>query len=401
MTYESELNFVKKLLANLKIDFHINTLMEQESTLFHEFHFEKLVSEMTKQCRPCTIYYIHTQFMFNYVMLELPDTDEITHVYIGPYCLKEITSQDMFLLAEQFGLSSANLKHMEHFLHSLPLLSDDNMFQTILYTLGTYLWGAPENFHIQKSKEFSHLDTNSLLIQDVSTTEESHLSMKLLEKRYQIEHDMMQAVTAGHSHKAELYFSQLAGQQFEQRSNNPLRDLKNHGIILNSLLRIAAGNANVHPLHLDEISGRYARKLEFLTSTGAAQNLFKEMVRKYCLLVKNHSMQGYSLLVRKVISAISADLTADLTLKTQAAALNVNASYLSTLFKKETGMTLTEYVNRKRIEHAILLLNTTDMQIQMIAGYCGISDVNYFTKIFKKIVGRTPKEYREFITLVH
>ena len=90
--------------------------------------------------------------------------------------------------------------------------------------------------------------------------------------------------------------------------------------------------------------------------------------------------------------------TADLSLKTQAQLLNVNSSYLSTLFKKETGTTLTEYVNRKRIEHALLLLNSTDMQIQMIAQYCGIHDVNYFTKTFKKVVGHTPKEYREMIT---
>ena len=122
------------------------------------------------------------------------------------------------------------------------------------------------------------------------------------------------------------------------------------------------------------------------------------MVRKYCLLVKNHSLKGYSMLVRKVITNIIYDLTADLSLKVQAKELNVNPSYLSTLFKKETGQTLTEFVNRKRIEHAILLLNSTDMQIQVVAQYCGIPDVNYFTKTFKKIVGKTPKEYREMIS---
>ena len=65
--------------------------------------------------------------------------------------------------------------------------------------------------------------------------------------------------------------------------------------------------------------------------------------------------------------------------------------------KKETGSTLTEYVNRKRVEHAIFLLNSTNLQIQEIAAACGIPDVNYFTKIFKKQVGNTPKEYREKI----
>ena len=126
--------------------------------------------------------------------------------------------------------------------------------------------------------------------------------------------------------------------------------------------------------------------------------MMKEMVRKYCLLVKNHSMKGYSLLIRKVLTQIDYDLTADLGLKNLAAQLNVNPSYLSTLFKKETGSTLTEYVNQKRIEHAVFLLNSSNLQIQMIAQYSGIPDVNYFTKTFKKIIGITPKEYRDHIS---
>ena len=113
--------------------------------------------------------------------------------------------------------------------------------------------------------------------------------------------------------------------------------------------------------------------------------------------MQNHSMKGYSLLIQKVLTQIDSDLTADLSLNSQARLLNVNSSYLSTLFKKETGSTLTEYVNGKRIKHAVSLLNTTSMQIQAIAQYCGIPDVNYFTKTFKKYIGTTPKEYRDSI----
>ena len=77
--------------------------------------------------------------------------------------------------------------------------------------------------------------------------------------------------------------------------------------------------------------------------------------------------------------------------------LFVSEEYLSAQFKKETGSTLTEYVNGKRIKHAVSLLNTTSLQIQAIAQYCGIPDVNYFTKTFKKYIGTTPKEYRDSI----
>ena len=96
-------------------------------------------------------------------------------------------------------------------------------------------------------------------------------------------------------------------------------------------------------------------------------------------------------------SRATGDITREQNAYDQSVNLGVNASYLSTLFKKETGKTLTEYVNGKRIEYAIFLLNSTQLQIQAIAQYCGISDVNYFTRLFKTAVGKTPKEYRDSI----
>ena len=79
--------------------------------------------------------------------------------------------------------------------------------------------------------------------------------------------------------------------------------------------------------------------------------------------------------------------------------MNVNASYLSTLFKQETKETLTEYVTRKRIEYATLLLSNSDLPISDVAAFCGVNDLQYFSKIFKKVVGYTPSEYKKLVRL--
>lgn len=94
---------------------------------------------------------------------------------------------------------------------------------------------------------------------------------------------------------------------------------------------------------------------------------------------------------------IQYDLTADLKLKTIAEKLNVNSSYLSTLFHKELGCTLTDYINSQRIERGIHLLRMTAKPIQEIAAECGMHDVNYFIKLFKKQTGFTPNRYREHL----
>lgn len=101
--------------------------------------------------------------------------------------------------------------------------------------------------------------------------------------------------------------------------------------------------------------------------------------------------------IRKTITLVAYDLTADSSLNSIAKQLNVNPTYLSGLFRKECDCTLTEYVNGKRIEQAVNLLNRTDKLVNVISYECGIQDTNYFIKLFKRYTGLTPTQYREQI----
>jgi YesN/AraC family two-component response regulator len=106
-------------------------------------------------------------------------------------------------------------------------------------------------------------------------------------------------------------------------------------------------------------------------------------------------MKSLSRVVQKTVVLIDSDLSADLTLSSLAKSQGVSAGYLSTVFKKETGKTVSEYIREKRVKHAAHLLSTTHLQVQTVALHCGIVDVQYFSKIFKKQTGKTPREYRE------
>ncbi len=410
MHYDIALQFVEKLLSNFRLNIRYlssepeNLPLEPmdftlRKLLDHTWSKERLLSVLADNCKDNVIYQLQDFLMCNYFLFRLPEIQhQPVYACIGPYISSAISSQDIYVLADRFHTTPDVLPHLEQYYQDIPLIADDNNLLTILYTFGEYLWGSLDAFSIQRVEHALPEINISTPSADYVSPEETLLNMQLLEERYELEARLMKAVATGQTHKAELALANMASRQLEQRTSNSLRNLKNYMFVLNTVLRLAAANGSVHPYHIDRISSQYARKIELLTSESAGQHLIKEMVRKYCLLVKNHSMKGYSLLIQKVITHIDYDLTADLSLKTQAELLNVNSSYLSTLFKKETGTTLTDYVNRKRIEHAIFLLNSTNMQIQAIAQYCGIPDVNYFTKMFKKQIGKTPKEYREGIT---
>ena len=181
----------------------------------------------------------------------------------------------------------------------------------------------------------------------------------------------------------------------EMRSASPLRNAKNYSIIMNTLLRKAAENGNVHPVYLDRVSAGFARKIEEMSMISECPALMSEMFRSYCRLVRKHSIRRYSPAVQKAILLIDSDLSAPLSLSTLARAQGLSEGYFATLFKKETGHTVSEYVREKRMKHAAHLLGTTRLQIQTVALHCGIMDVQYFSKLFKKHTGKTPKEYRE------
>ena len=123
--------------------------------------------------------------------------------------------------------------------------------------------------------------------------------------------------------------------------------------------------------------------------------IMSEMVSAYCRLVYKHSVKGYSPTVKETVLIIETDISAELSLSTLAKRQGISAGHLATVFKKETGKTVLEYIIEKRIEHARYRLSTTNLQIQTVALHCGIVDVQHFSKLFKKKTGKTPTEYRK------
>lgn len=221
-------------------------------------------------------------------------------------------------------------------------------------------------------------------------------SLKNLEQRYEKENIFIKAVSQGNIRKCEQMLS-ASNYTFaiEKRTEDSLRNLKNYTIIFNTLLRKAAELGKVHPYYIDKISSDFAVKIEKLSSVEEGKQLHRDMVQSYCRLVQIHFSKAYSPIIQRVTAKIDADLTSDLSLRAQAEDLCVNASYLSSHFKKEVGITYSEYVNKKRIEYAVKLLKTTNLQVQDVAQRCGMFDSNYFSKVFKKYMHLTPLKYRE------
>lgn len=116
--------------------------------------------------------------------------------------------------------------------------------------------------------------------------------------------------------------------------------------------------------------------------------IFTELVKKY---KENKSSNS---LIEDCKKYIAQNLFKKISLSDIARALQINASYLSKIFSKSEGKTISEYIQREKIYAAKNMLTYSDRSVYEISEYLHMSTPSYFSCTFKKMTGMTPQEYR-------
>lgn len=402
--FEIQLEFTQKLLKNMNVSSCIVDAFPDvipseidlglRKSLFGTENYAKLFEKSMSSAKEKTVYRFYDEYYCSYIFLRLPDKKKEKFLYIGPYLLEAVNEERL----RNADVNPSVCEDLLKYYNRLPVVEDENLLFTVVNTLCESFWSSTDCFSFEYIDYIIHDRSSPFEISpSYEDFRDSPFSLEMLESNYENERMLMEAVSQGKLHKVNAITSSVYNNGTEERISDSLRNRKNYLIILNTLLRKAAEYGDVHPLHINKMSSHFAIKIENVHSIEQSLHLQSEMIRSYCILVKQHSLKNYSYLVGKVITVISYDLTADLSLNTLSKQLNVNPPYLSALFKKECGITLTDYVNGKRIEYAKALLASTDKLINNVAFECGVADTNYFIKLFKKETGLTPTEFRKNI----
>lgn len=98
--------------------------------------------------------------------------------------------------------------------------------------------------------------------------------------------------------------------------------------------------------------------------------------------------------MNQAVQHITERLNADLGIDEVANRIGISSSYFCLLFKNQFAMTFVEYITQQRIEAAKFMLSSSDKSITVISSGVGYQERRYFTKVFLKQTGMTPKEYR-------
>jgi two-component system, response regulator YesN len=335
----------------------------------------------------------------NYISAKVFDNDEYAgSIVVGPYLLEEPTTLMIHDVLFNNNISISIRPLLEQYYLSLPLIGTYKA-KTIGEFLAYMILKLPAK--IVRNPRFGDLSYNFQT--EISTIPETvkqkkDTSIAIIEDRYRMENNLLQAVQNGDIERLEQLLNDqlLYVQQLPDRfPNDPLRSRKNISFVTNSLLRKAAEKGGVHPVYIDSISEKFAIQIEKTSSLQQLAELHNKMHFEYCDAVKKLSLKNFPLPIRKAIEFIRIHLDEYLSLEVIANAIHLSTYELSRQFKKETGMNITEYINKLRMNEALKIMESENFSITEISHMVGFNDVNYFTKVFKKLNGITPSQYRK------
>lgn len=307
----------------------------------------------------------------------------------GPIMMEDPNELFIYDFIEKFNLDKDYKNTLMNYLREIPVVATTKVrhySKLLFYTSVSLLQTHIEILHLNQERSK----------QQAIIGEAIHYSKseQLPHYPYAKEKELYSKVRSGDTIAAKKLLNDILGHIFFSEGSN-LNVIKSRIIELCSILSRAAveGGASI-----DEI---FKKNTHFINELSTADDLeelsfwllkvldvFTDNVLKISE-TKNKNLIETALhyIHQNFPSTISLDLVAD--------KVHLNPNYFSTIFKKETGTSLTYYINDLRINSAKHLLTSTNKSILEIAISVGFEDQSYFCKVFRKFSGLSPTQYRE------
>lgn len=178
-------------------------------------------------------------------------------------------------------------------------------------------------------------------------------------------------------------------------SNFNLDEIKARVMELVVLISRASIDTGADVQEIFGFNNEYIQKIEQFTSIEELSVWLTGIMHRFIDYTFDFSRIKHIDAVYKTMEYVRANYDKKLSLDEIARNAFLSKAYLSSIFKEEIGESLTNYINRVRIEKSKVLLLDKEVSLIDIANLCGFEDQSYFTRVFKKMVGISPKKYRD------
>lgn len=311
-------------------------------------------------------------------------------VIVGPFLMEKADASMITDLNKRKPIPAESMVRLMEYVGDIPLLSPDAV--TEVSTLFKYLMRSV----LVESREIIAANNEKLLQQSrINESIQMYKNSGAKDNRtypIELETELINSIKANDMEKGREILNTLLGHILLYEGHD-IEKVKIRIIELCSLLsRSSIGRGS----DLNMVLDMNQRLISSIAESHSIYDVCYRIQENIEIFTDslNQSPERSSRLVKNAKEYVAKHFSENITLSSVADELHVNPSYLSMLFRQVTGITFKEYINRIRVEEAERLLSNTDYPIIEIAVACGYSDQSYFTKVFKKYTGLTPRQYR-------
>lgn len=355
--------------------------------VWKDYNDENSRIKLSEQPGKYRMFVIKSNLGFYNVLVFFSTQERPDFISIGPFRDEELSANYYTRILKEAHLAPMDFQGMKHRYERMPFADPEIITKTVKHVIGAFF----EDYK----------DVNVEFVQYSEQNRKAELNLDVM-KRYSVEftekYKAQLFVFLKYIKQGDLLQARIKLQQFLQESQllsgKNIREDKLILHMLNDYCHVALLDTSVHPSHIMTQAFSIKARIDDTTSIAKLNQMSYDICRKYCLLVKNFANPECSKLTRDVMDYIRLHLDEELSLNYLASIFHKNASSLSGIFSKEVGASLTTFIKQTRMQEAVRLFNTTGLSVSEVSVAVGYQDFSYFSKIFTKEIGCSPREYR-------
>lgn len=376
-----------------EIEYEFSSRDLQGHSYYNQFKEQISVYTYEENSKDFPIFFSNSNLNFFFVNLKKTNRFLGT-IILGPTLESEICDENISKILDAFK-GNLNKRKLIEYYRSIPII-DNQQFLTISL-LVYYL------IYHKKLDKTMVTQNNKALTLDMIKLENPDLELSkgrrnfIFHSNLSYERVLLDYVKKGRINKIKDIFDYSIVGEAELgllSKRNRLRSEKNLMITGIALVCRAAIEGGLNNETAFTLSDFYIQQLEELRSLKGILKLMEEAIMDFTNRVHQLNVEKYSATITACQHYIYDHLYDDIRLNHLAQMCHLSPNYLSSLFKKEVGKPLSEYIQQQRVDEAKKLLLLTNYSILDISMWLNFNDQSYFIKIFKKYTGLTPRQFR-------
>ncbi|MEO1770394.1 helix-turn-helix domain-containing protein [Candidatus Enterococcus ferrettii] len=213
---------------------------------------------------------------------------------------------------------------------------------------------------------------------------------------YQLEVLLLNLLDCGDISSVMRLFKKLSSATATIISTNKLQEQKFRIVSFLTLVTRMVIEKGYPQSHAYELSDKFIGQLDEISERDQLLPFVKTAVLEFFTLAKEKRFSYDSAIVNQTIEYIYDNIEGPISNDCIARHVCVHPVYLSSLFKKKTGITLSKFIKEAKVQEAKFLLVNTDLSYSEISNKLSFSSQSHFCRVFKELTSFTPKEYRVF-----